>query len=200
MLQSSDYGRHQDEVEPPKKRVRFATDVDGEMAVSEVDSDIVHSDLDKPKLWWSSQERSEILDDCRFEIAEFLEDHVDEVRHYVRVFKQCCEEPTQSSSDALEKATVSLPTKIRGLEWGIAPDVKVCRKAHVQTVLDIQDLSKTLSGSRRDRILSMRAVGSSRPCLIMARLMGEGDARYEQRDSDVDDDDDDDDGDESSTS
>jgi hypothetical protein len=169
---------------PQKKRVRFATSGwSGAVKTTEASSDILHSDLDKTKLWWSRQERAGIIDRCHAAIKDFRRDNMDQVRHYLSVFEQCSQNPSQSSSEYLEKATVSLPVHIRGLEWGIAPTTKTHRRAHAQEVLDTQDQIQGLSSAMRDRVLSGRAFRSSRRCRVMARLLGDCDANSRQEGS-----------------
>jgi hypothetical protein len=168
---------------PHKKRVRFATTACGALKTTEAYIDILRSDLDKPNMWWSRQERDDITDKCYDSIVDFRRDHMDQVRHYLSVFDQCAQTPSQSSSDYLEKATVSLPVQIRGLEWGVVPSTKTHRRAHVQELLEVQEQVQGLSATMRDQVLSSRALRSSRPCRVMARILGEGDARYDTEES-----------------
>jgi hypothetical protein len=168
---------------PKKKRVKFATAANGSVKVTKVASDICRSDLDKGKLWWSRRDRAIILNRCQASIKGFRGDHMDQVRHYLCVFEKCSESPSQSSSDYIEKATVSLPIHARGLEWGIAPSTKTQRRAHVRAVIDVQDQIQGLSATMRDRVMSTRSLRSSRPCRVMARLLGDGDAKQSQEES-----------------
>jgi hypothetical protein len=170
---------------PRKKQVRFATAASGDLKTTEAYIDILRSDLDKPNMWWSRQERDAITDKCYDSIADFRKDHMDQVRHYLSVFDQCTQTPSQSSSDYLEKATVSLPSYVRGLERGIAPSTKAHRRAHVQEVIEVQEQIQGLSAIMRDQVLSSRALRSSRPCRVMARILGEGDARCDIEESKV---------------
>ena len=160
---------------PMKKRVRFASESGGSVNTAERSSDIVHSDLDKTKLWWTRQERTDILGECQDAINDFRADHMDQVHHYLGIFDKCCNSLLQSSSDYLEKASVVLPANVRGLEWGIAPSTKNHRRVHVQDILEVQDRVQNLSTEMRQRLLSARSLRSSRRCLLMARLLGEGD-------------------------
>jgi hypothetical protein len=132
-------------------------------------------DLDKPKLWWTRRERANMLHECREAIKDFRTDHMDEVEHYIGVFDRCCDSLSQSSSDYLEKATVTLPGDVRGLEWGMAPSTKNHRREHMKDILEVQDRVQALNTVMRNRLLASRSLRSSRRCLLMARLLGEGD-------------------------
>ena len=176
-IDDSDSENESDELcTPQRKRVRFATNGDGAVKTSAASSKISHSDLDKSKLWWSRQERAGIINRCHDAIRDFRRDNLDQVRHFLSVFEQCSQKPSQSSSEYLEKARVNLPVHIRGLEWGIAPTTKSHRRAHAQDVLDTQDQIQALKGPMHDRVLSSRALRSSRRCRVMGRLLGDCDA------------------------
>jgi hypothetical protein len=174
------YGRKQQKQERlrrPHKRVRFATAGDShdeQVLVSE----LMHSDLDKQKLWWTRKERNGMNEASRKIAKLFRKDHMNQVKHYLRIFDHCSQyPPSQSSSDFLETATIVVPTKVRGLEWGIVPKIKAHRRTHVQEVLQVQEQIKgRLRSEMRYQVLSTRAMRSSRPSRLMARLMGEGDA------------------------
>ena len=55
---------------PLKKRVKFVTSSGDKIKTTEVESDISHSDLDKPKLWWTRNERAGIIDRCHAAIKD----------------------------------------------------------------------------------------------------------------------------------
>ena len=160
---------------PKKKRVRFSHDEDsGALTTTEQDSDIFRDQLHKSSLWWTKHERENILSDCRDAIMSFCTDCDDQVQHYVDVFDRCCDSLSPSSSDYIETATVALPTTIRGLEWGFAPETKK-RRQHVVGVLEVQERVQSLNPQMRDKLLSSQSLRSSRCCLLIARLLGEGD-------------------------
>jgi len=170
------------------KRLRFglprASSTDstlmfGDTIAQEVHESEIHlEDLDKDELWWSREERAEIADCTRKLARGFKRQNTDCVSHYLHVFDECSKAPSHSSSDFLETATLGVPTEVRGLECGFVPSVKAYRKKHSQEVLETQtQLQKgRLAESVRLRVLSARAVRSSRPSRVMARLMGEADA------------------------
>ena len=167
-----------------RKRVRFSRGDDpdyddeddenyGSVMTTERGSDIVRSDLHKPTLWWTRQERASILSDCQDAIKSFCSDHDDQVQHYIGVFDRCCDSLSKSSSDYIENATVVLPDDIRGLEWGFSS--KNHRRQHVLDILDVQERCARVNPEMRDRLLSSQSVRSSRCCLLIARKLGEGD-------------------------
>ncbi len=171
------------------KRVRFAVNrssstsatasLFGDNIVEQVyESDHQFDELDKESLWWSKNERNEITDFTRKLARGFKRQHADCVSHYLRVFEECSKAPSHSSSDFLETVTLGVPTEVRGLECGFVPSVKAYRKKHAQEVLDTQAhlLKGRLSEVMSRRVLSARAIRSSRPSRVMARLMGEADA------------------------
>jgi hypothetical protein len=165
----------------PAKRVRFArpsTSLDGTVAEEVHESELCRSDLDKKSLWWSKTERSGITNKSRKMAKSFRRNNADQVEHYLTVFDHCTQSPSHSSSDYLEKATVGVPTHVRGLECSFVPSIKACRRKHMQEVIDTQAqlLRGRLPDDMRLRFFSMRAMRSSRPSRVMARLMGEGDA------------------------
>lgn len=172
-----------------EKRVRFAVDrtastsstasLFGDSVAEQVhESDIYRDELDKESLWWSKDERAEILD-CNRKLARgFKRQHTERVSHYLNVFEECSKAPSHNTSDFLSSVTLGVPTEVRGLECGFIPKVKGYRKTHAQYVLDTQKL--LLKGRISEvmclQILSGRAIRSSRPSRVMARLMGEADA------------------------
>lgn len=171
------------------KRVRFelpsthgteSTSMFGDAIALEVhESELYHDELDKEELWWSKCERAEIADFTRKLARGFKRQNPERVEHYLRVFDECSKTPSLSSSEFLENAKLGgLPVEVRGLECGFIPSVKAYRKQHAQEVLDTQaHLQKgRLSEAMCLRVLSARAIRSSRPSRVMARLMGEADA------------------------
>ncbi len=169
----------------PKKRVRFSHSIDGEIQVSKstarTSNDFVSSLpsalLSKADLWWSKEDREFTIQECVVAIKEFRadEDHSEHMKIFSNIYETCLEAPSHASSDYLmEQATVSMPTQIRGLEWGIAPKLKARRKAHIRDVLDVQN--RIQNQRDREKFVSSRSLKSSRPSRIIARMIGEGDA------------------------
>jgi hypothetical protein len=162
---------------PRKKRVRFdVVDNYGRIKTSEAFSN--HPRIDNNSLcWWNRHDRSRFIDESNQAIKVFRHSNLEKVRHYLHVYERCSQAPSHSASDFLEKATVCLPSEVRGLEWGIAPSIKTHRREHMEHVLDAQGQVQTLkNASFRERIIANQSLRSSRPSKIMARLLAEGDA------------------------
>ena len=161
--------------EPPYKRVRFAATV----SYSKVPSHTIPSDpRGRRMLWYSRDERCHIIEENRDIVHDFELDHEDHVKHYEEVFHRCLESPNETTSNYLEKVTVSIPAIVRGLEWGTCFIMKDYRKKHSEEVLRVQrQLPRSMNLQMQTRIISSQAMKSSRPSRVMARLIGEGDSR-----------------------
>eukprot|EP00934_Nitzschia_sp_Nitz4_P002829 Nitzschia sp. Nitz4//scaffold10_size219509//83277//83897//NITZ4_001422-RA/size219509-processed-gene-0.127-mRNA-1//-1//CDS//3329532902//2819//frame0 len=174
-----------------RKRVRFAHEPaestsaapfgDDTIATTVHESPLTTIPLKKEQLWWSKSERSTISLHTRRLARGFRKNHTERVQHYLHVFDEASKAPTHSTSDYLESATLGVPTEVRGLECGFVPSIKLYRKTHAQEVLDTQQqLQKgCMSEALCQRVLSARAINSSRRSRVMARLMGEADAKQE---------------------
>ena len=170
------------------KRVRFAYQrttegssgcaLAGDIAVNFYESKVSRDELDKKLLWWSRVERNSISNRIRRLARSFKRKNTGEVKHYLNVFKECSKAPSHSSSEYLEKAMLGVPIEVRGLECGFVPSMKAYRKQHTKEILRTQEqLAKgNLSQTFCTRVLSSRAIRSSRRSRVMARLMGEADA------------------------
>jgi hypothetical protein len=171
------------------KRVRFelhspsstgSTDLPFRDIIKEdvYESRLILDDLDKEELWWSRDERCEMVDSGRKLARGFKRQHKGCVDHYLSVFDECSKMPSHASSDFLEKVQLGVPTQVRGLECGFIPSVKSWRRTHAQEVLQTQEklIKGRVSGPMRLRVMSSRSMHSSRPSRVMARLIGEADA------------------------
>jgi hypothetical protein len=127
----------------------------------------------KSLLWWTKEERRDILENNRNLAQDFRNFHREQVQHCNDIFVQCCSEETE---DLSKRAKIELPTHIRGLEYGFLPASKRYRRTHVQQVLKFQ--AQIQDDDRKDQVevLSTRAMRSSRPSRAMARIFGECDA------------------------
>jgi len=142
------------------------------------ESDLFLDELDKEELWWSKNERSEMVDTNRKLARGFKRQYKERVDHYLSVFGECSKSPSHASSDFLEKVQLGVPSEVRGLEAGFIPSVKSCRRRHSLEVLQTQEklAEGRLPGPISLRVLSSRSMHSSRPSRVMARLIGEADA------------------------
>mmetsp|Transcript_4771 Transcript_4771/g.9902 ORF Transcript_4771/g.9902 Transcript_4771/m.9902 type:complete len:309 (-) Transcript_4771:129-1055(-) len=128
----------------------------------------------KRDLWFTKQDRQRSQAECLKTLKIFRIQNAEEVAQFGAVYKTSMSPLSQETSDYLEKATVSVPLTIRGMEWGISPKLKKRRKEHIQSVLALQENIE--DATLRARFVSSRSVQSSRPARIMARIIGEGDA------------------------
>ena len=180
------YGDGSDSSVHCPKRVQFAamSPINDEVKTMERYIDVFRSELDKPNMWWTRKERQAITDSCHNEIEKFRKKYIDQVRHFLAVFEKCQLSPSQASSNYIEKATLSVPTSIRGLEWGWAPSTVSHRREHVKEILAVQEQIQALSSDLQDRVLSTRSLHSSRPSRVLARLLAEDDERQCMSDED----------------
>jgi len=129
----------------------------------------------KKDLWSTKQDRLRSRAECSEVLKTFRIQNAKEVTQFSAVYRTSMQVPfSQESSDYLERATVSVPLTIRGMEWGIAPKLKKRRKEHIQSILALQEHIR--DAELRERFVSSRSLQSSRPARIMARMIGEGDA------------------------
>ena len=129
--------------------------------------------LEKSLLWWTKEERRDILDDNRDLAEDFRDFHQDKVDHCNDVYDQCCDEDT-TEEYLCKSARIELPANVRGLEWGILPSSKKHRRKHVFAVLKFQ-AEMDDDQENKDDALGRCAVQSSRPSRMMARILGESD-------------------------
>ena len=129
----------------------------------------------KRDLWFTKQDRLRTQAKCLEVLKAFRVQNAEDVTRFSVIYRtSMCFPFSQESSDFLEKATVSVPLTIRGMEWGIAPKLKKRRREHIRSVLALQE--SISDAELRSRFVSSRSVQSSRPARIMARMIGEGDA------------------------
>ena len=157
-----------------RRRVVFG---DAESTTSYQEATLTKAELRglKRDLWFTKQDRLRSQAECMVVLKAFRIQNAEDVTQFSTVYRTSMQVPfSQESSDYLERATVSVPLTIRGLEWGIAPKLKKRRKEHIQSVLALQGLIRDVD--LRERFVSSRSLQSSRPARIMARMIGEGDA------------------------
>ena len=158
---------------PGSKRVRFSANQQEQRAP---DTD----PLDKNTLWWSKNERSSIQKRSLKAARTFKRTNSERVVNYLEVFSQCSQDPSESSSDYLEQATLQVPDHVRGLEYAFVPSIKARRKTHSRQVMDTQEEFQNLPEERKLQFLASRAIKSSRPSRLLARLVGDSDAAIAQ--------------------
>ncbi|CAJ1945230.1 unnamed protein product [Cylindrotheca closterium] len=160
-----------------KRKVQF-TDVH----VLEYDNS-ASKQQEKGDLWWTKDERKEILQNNHRLAKLFKTHHPHDIANANDAYDQCCysDEDTSSSSSSesedenkptwlisktnIRKPKLHLPTHVRGLEWAILPYSKKHRKVHVQQVVEAQD----------DDDMAELAGSSSKACVAFARLLAQCD-------------------------
>lgn len=156
----------------------------------------------KSTLFWTRDERDDILESNHRLAREYRQQQPLSVQKANQVFDRCCQENiTDDSSDedetedffnndendelevqdilvAAGSPTIEVPTQLRGLEWGFLPASKKYRRTHVQRVLRWQRCID--NGNDKANILSAKAIRSSRPSRVMARILAANDATSER--------------------
>ena len=174
---------HQDGSICHKKHVKFASNVDGSVKTWERYIDVLRIDLDKSNMFYSREEKEEILEECEEAIDHFKQRNLEATSNFEAVFKYCRQPPSHEASSLLESVQLHVPVDARGMEWGWAGSVTAgYKKTHVKNLLKAQDQAKRLSQSMRNQVLANRSLKSSRPGRVLARLMGECDERNSQAD------------------
>lgn len=139
----------------------------------------------RKELWWTKEERSQILDECRNIGREYKEAHSETVQEYLDLYEdECCNGGAQSiptkdgtSHDLSMMAFLPLfPTHVRGLEWCVVPSTRSHRKTHVHDILDKQLELQRVGRDMRSKILARRSIQSSKPSRLLARYAGQMDS------------------------
>ena len=166
---------------PISKRVKFSLNGTDAIEISERYIELFRSELDKPNMWYSRNEREDTLVECGDVIESFKSEHADEITNFISVFDHCSQSPSHEASEFLESAQLGIPASARGVEWGwVPPHIESYRKDHVRDVLRVQEQIQGLKPAMRDCVISSRSLKSSRAGRVMARLLGECDARNQE--------------------
>lgn len=139
----------------------------------------------RENLWWTKDERKEILQANQRLAKQFKLTHPQEIACANEAYDQCCyDNDTCSSSSSCssesedenstswlsrrpkKRPKLHLPTHVRGLEWAILPYSKKHRKVHVQQVVQAQD----------EDDMAELAESSSKACVAFARLLAQCDS------------------------
>ena len=161
--------------QPRTTVVKFCDDV-------QVETYTRHAVESKPSLWWTREERHDIATKNQQLAREFRDYHDDKVEDANDVYDRCCCSHDDycvdeiDSSDYMEYSQIDIPTLVRGLEWGFLPSSKQYRRTHSQKVLLAQSQISNLSPEMKARMISTRAVKSSRPSREFASILGQCDA------------------------
>lgn len=157
-----------------KRKVQFA-------GVEVLEYDSPSKQQEKSELWWTKDERKEILQNNQRLAKLFKAHHPHEIVNANDAYDQCCydedissssssesedeNKPTWLSKTKLRKPKLHLPTYVRGLEWAVLPCSKKHRQVHVQQVVEAQD----------DDDMAELAFSSSKACVAFARLLAQCD-------------------------
>lgn len=125
---------------------------------------------DKASLWWTRDERKDILVNNQRLARQFRCHHRDQITHANDVYDQCSYEDSPLSPTEWSTPKVEIPTHVRGLEWATLPRSKAHRRVHVQEVLKAQDEQSSAD-------MAEFAVESSRASVAFARVLGQCDAQ-----------------------
>lgn len=170
---------HEDRSTLRKKKVEFASNVNGTVKTVERFVDILRKDLDKPNMFYSREEKDEMLNKCEDAIYGFKKQNLEETSNFETIFNYCRQPPSEDTCSLLEKIQLHVPVEARGMEWGWACSVMAgYKKRHVKNLLNAQDQVKRLRDeTMRSQVLASRSLKSSRPGRVFARLLGECDER-----------------------
>lgn len=161
-----------------KKHVKFAFNMDGTIKTWERFIDIPRKDLDKASMFYSREEKEDLLEECEINIDHFKQESLDEISNFELLFRKCSEPPSCEATQILETTQLNIPAQARGMEWGWAGAVMGgYKKAHVKNLIRAQTQIKSLREEMRTQILASRSLKSSRTGRVVARLLGECDER-----------------------
>lgn len=160
----------------------------------------------KSTMFWTRDERDDILEANQRLAMEYRREEPINVEKANQVFHQCChdqdiyqdsssedddylyeedeDEDDDESLDQVERdecfvasRNIDVPPQMRGLEWSFLPASKKYRRTHVQRVLRWQQRLEGGTSAKKSHALSLRAVRSSRPSRVLARILADSDAR-----------------------
>jgi hypothetical protein len=118
----------------------------------------------KSELWYPKKYRQEQQQHVQEIIATFKEEHPDTVADFAALYKSIADHHQQQE---LATCKIQLPLEMRGLEWGITPQLRTRRKRHIRQVLDCADVS--LPQSFQQVMRHSTSVRSSRAAVAMAQ-------------------------------
>lgn len=157
---------------PPTKGVRFALHDEDErisyddLVVRHCNDTYSYDYLQEHKtdLWYPKTHRQEQQQEVQEIIATFKEEYPETVAHFASLYKSIAD-LHQDSVPAT--CAIQLPLEMRGLEWGITPQLRARRRRHVRQVLGCADESLPMSFQQVMR--HSTSVKSSRAAVAMAR-------------------------------
>jgi hypothetical protein len=150
---------------PEVKRVRFAQPHPGQKQLAHVvDEDYLQRH--KFDLWYPKTHRQEQQQQVQKIISTFKETHPETVSNFAVMYKSLASgnDEKMLSPSSME----ALPMEMRGLEWGITPQLKLRRKRHFRHVLQCAE-DRSLPESFQQIMRHTTSKNSSRTAVLMAR-------------------------------
>ncbi|KAG7352532.1 hypothetical protein IV203_008580 [Nitzschia inconspicua] len=152
---------------PPVKTVRFAVKPS---SVIEHCYDKDFFQKHKSELWYPKSHRQEQQKQAQEIIATFKEEHAETVQQFAAMYKDIVANHRRTEDETggtVSASDIELPLQMRGLEWGITPQLKVRRRRHIRHVLGCADMS--LPESFQQVMRHSTSVNSSRAAVTIAQ-------------------------------
>ncbi|KAG7366610.1 hypothetical protein IV203_029280 [Nitzschia inconspicua] len=122
----------------------------------------------KSELWYPKSHRQEQQKQAQEIIATFKEEHAETVQQFAAMYKDIANHRrTEDDTGTVSASDIELPLQMRGLEWGITPQLKVRRRRHIRHVLGCADMS--LPESFQQVMRHSASVNSSRAAVTIAQ-------------------------------
>lgn len=135
----------------------------------------------KADLWYPKTHRQDQQQEANTILSTFKKEQAETVERFAALYRKVADqghqdELAQSSVTAKDAKTVlSLPLEMRGLEWGITPQLKARRRKHIRQVLGCADMS--LPESFQQVMRHSTSVNSSQAAVAMAQWYAKSDHR-----------------------
>jgi hypothetical protein len=152
---------------PEVKRVRFALPQSQRQPHAHViDEDYLQRH--KTDLWYPKKHRQQQQLQVQKVIASFKKTHPEIVSNFAAMYKNLAAGDNDETMWPTPSIMVALPLEMRGLEWGITPQLKLRRKRHFRHVLQCAE-DRALPESFQQIMRHNVSRNSSRTAVLMAR-------------------------------
>ena len=166
----SDSDAHQVPLNKRRRRVKLS------LAPTVHTIDASHNSSRKSDLFWSKTDRIDRLLSFQETYETYRQNKRKQVSGLLTIWNDCQE---VTALDQLETMAIQIPASVRGLEYGLLPETKTCRRSHVETVLGMQEhtnwRSNLYTKQEAQEQVATAARASSRPSLLWSRLVALGD-------------------------
>jgi hypothetical protein len=152
---------------PEVKRVRFALSQPQQMQYAHV-VDGNYLQRHKADLWYPKTHRQEQQQQVQQIIASFKKTHPETVSKFATMYKSLVTGNDEAMWSTSPSSMTTLPLEMRGLEWGITPQLKLRRKRHFRHVLQCAE-DRSLPESFQQIMRHTTSQNSSRTAVLMAR-------------------------------